>query len=93
MIGAAQFAKMKNGVVIVDAARGGVVEEKAMLEALNTGKVRAVALDVFEKEPPVEFALIDHPNVTATPHIGSAADEGQKRAGAEVVKILKEKLA
>jgi len=93
MIGAAQFAKMKNGVVIVDAARGGVVEEKALLEALNTGKVRAVALDVFEKEPPVEFALIDHPNVTATPHIGSAADEGQKRAGAEVVKILKEKLA
>jgi D-3-phosphoglycerate dehydrogenase len=93
MIGAAQFAKMKNGVVIIDAARGGVVEEKALLEALNTGKVRAAALDVFEKEPPVEFALIDHPNVTATPHIGSAADEGQKRAGAEVVKILKEKLA
>ena len=93
MIGAAQFAKMKNGVIIVDAARGGVVEEKALLEALNSGKVRAAALDVFEKEPPVEFALIDHPNVTVTPHIGAAAEEGQKRAGAEVVKILKEKFA
>ena len=91
MIGAAQFGKMKNGVVIINAARGGVVEEKALLEFLNSGKVRAAALDVFEKEPPVEFALIDHPNVMATPHIGSAAEEGQKRAGAEVVKILKQR--
>ncbi len=92
MIGRDQFAKMKNGVIIINAARGGVVEEKALLEALNSGKVRAAALDVFEKEPPVEFALIDHPNVMATPHIGSAAEEGQKRAGSEVVKILEDKL-
>jgi D-3-phosphoglycerate dehydrogenase len=49
-------------------------------------------MDVFEKEPPVDFALIDHPNVMASPHIGAAAEEGQKRAGLEVVRILQEKL-
>jgi D-3-phosphoglycerate dehydrogenase len=69
-----------------------VVDEKALLEALNSGKVRAAALDVFEKEPPDDFALIDHPNVTAAPHIGAVAEEGQKRAGLEVVKILMERL-
>jgi D-3-phosphoglycerate dehydrogenase len=91
MISAAQFAKMKKGVILVNAARGGVVDEKALLEALNTGQVRAAALDVYEKEPPEDFALIDHPHVTAMPHIGAAAEEGQNRAGLEVVKILKEK--
>jgi len=92
LISADQFAKMKNGVIVINAARGGVVEETSLLEALKSGKVRAAALDVFEKEPPVDFALIDHPNVIATPHIGSAAEEGQKRAGSEVVKILKDEL-
>ena len=88
-----EFLKMKNGVILVNAARGGVVDEAALLEALNSGKVRAAAVDVFDKEPPVDFALIDHPNVIASPHIGAAAEEGQKRAGMEVVKILQEKLA
>ncbi len=92
MIGRAEFERMKNGVVLINAARGGIVDEAALLEALNSGKVRAAALDVFEKEPPTDFSLIDHPNVIATPHIGAAAEEGQKRAGLEVVKILAEKL-
>lgn len=92
ILGEAEFAKMKTGVVIVNAARGGVVDEKALLAALNSGKVKAAALDVFDKEPPEDWTLIDHPNVTATPHIGAQAEEGQKRAGLEVVKILKEKL-
>ncbi len=87
-----EFEKMKNGVIIVNAARGGVVNETALLEALNSGKVRAAAIDVFEKEPPVDFTLIDHPKVMVTPHIGAAAEEGQKRAGMEVVRILKEAL-
>jgi D-3-phosphoglycerate dehydrogenase len=69
------------------------VDEKALLAALNAGKVRAAALDVFEKEPPEDFSLIDHPNVIALPHIGAAAEEGQNRAGMEVAKILKEKMA
>jgi D-3-phosphoglycerate dehydrogenase len=93
ILGRDEFLKMRNGVIIVNAARGGVVDEAALLEALNSGKVRAAAVDVFDKEPPVEFALIDHPNVIASPHIGAAAEEGQKRAGLEVIKILQEKLA
>jgi len=93
MISDKEFDKMKAGVIIVNAARGGTVDEKALLTALNSGKVRAAALDVFEKEPPEDFSLIDHPNVTALPHIGAAAEEGQARAGMEVVKILKEKMA
>ncbi len=92
ILGREEFLKMKNGVIIVNAARGGVVDEAALLEALNSGKVRAAAMDVFEKEPPVNFALIDHPHVIASPHIGAAAEEGQKRAGMEVVRILQEKL-
>jgi D-3-phosphoglycerate dehydrogenase len=92
ILGAAEFAKMKNGVVLINAARGGVVDEKALLDALKSGKIKAAALDVFAKEPPEDWTLIDHPNVTATPHIGAQAEEGQKRAGLEVVRILKEKL-
>jgi D-3-phosphoglycerate dehydrogenase len=87
-----EFKKMKDGVIIVNVARGGVVDEKALLNGLNAGKVRAAALDVYDKEPPEDFALVDHPNVTPIPHLGAAAIEGQRRAGLEVVKILKEKL-
>jgi len=92
ILGPAEFAKMKTGVIIVNAARGGVVDEKALLEALNSGRVRAAAIDVFAKEPPEDWSLIDHPNVLASPHIGAQAEEGQKRAGLEVVRILKQKL-
>jgi D-3-phosphoglycerate dehydrogenase len=92
ILGETEFVKMKNGVIIVNVARGGVVDEKALLAALNSGKVRAAALDVFDKEPPEEFSLVDHPNVIPIPHLGAAAAEGQQRAGLEVVRILKEKL-
>jgi len=88
----AEFQKMKNGVIIINVARGGVVDEKALLAGLNSGKVRHAALDVYDKEPPEEFSLVDHPNVTPIPHLGASAIEGQKRAGLEVVRILKEKL-
>lgn len=93
MISDGEFIQMKDGGVIVNASRGGVVDENALLNALESGKVRAAAIDVYEKEPTDNFSLIDHPNVIATPHIGAAAKEGQKRAGFEVVKILKERLA
>ncbi len=89
----AEFEKMKDGVIIINVSRGGTVDEKALLRALESGKVRAVGLDVFEKEPPDDFSLVDNPNVIATPHIGAAAKEGQKRAAQEVIKILKERLA
>ena len=93
MISDAEFENMKDGVIITNVSRGGTLDEEALLRALESGKVRAAALDVFEKEPPDDFSLIDHPNVIATPHIGAAAKEGQKRSGIEVVKILKERLA
>ena len=93
ILGEAEFARMKDGVIIINVARGGVIDEKALLAGLNSGKVRAAALDVYDKEPPEDFALVDHPNVTPIPHLGAAAAEGQKRAGLEVVRILKEKLA
>lgn len=92
MISDKEFKKMKDGVILINASRGGIVNEKALLEALYSGKVRTAAVDVFEKEPPEDFSLVDHPNVIATPHIGAAAKEGQKRAGMEVVEILKERL-
>jgi D-3-phosphoglycerate dehydrogenase len=88
IIGDTEFAKMKEGVILVNASRGGTVDEKALYAALESGKVRAAGVDVFEKEPPEEYFLIDHPNVIATPHIGAAAKEGQKRAGFEVVSIV-----
>ncbi len=91
MISDKEFDQMKDGVILVNAARGGVVDEDALLKALQSGKVKAAALDVYEKEPATNFELIDHPKVLATPHIGAAAGEGQKRAGLEVVNILKEK--
>jgi D-3-phosphoglycerate dehydrogenase len=92
VLGPAEFAKMKKGVIIVNVSRGGTVDEKALLDGLATGRVKAAALDVFSQEPPQDWTLIDHPNVLAAPHIGAATEEGQKRAGLEVVKILKEKL-
>lgn len=93
MISSNEFEKMKDGVIIVNASRGGIVDEAALLNSLESGKVRAAAIDVYEKEPPEDFSLIDHPNVMASPHIGAAADEGQKRAGAEVVRIIRENMS
>ncbi|HUT07995.1 MAG TPA: hydroxyacid dehydrogenase [Candidatus Latescibacteria bacterium] len=92
ILGEVEFGRMKSGVIIVNVARGGVVDEKALLAALNSGKVRAAALDVFDREPPEDFSLVDHPNVIPIPHLGAASAEGQQRAGFEVVRILKEKL-
>ena len=93
MISSNEFDKMKKGVIIVNASRGGIVDEAALLNSLESEKVRAAAIDVYEKEPPVDFSLIDHPRVMASPHIGSAASEGQKRAGFEVVRILRENMS
>lgn len=85
-----EFAKMKDGVVIINAARGGVLDEKALLAALEEGRVSGVGIDVYEKEPTDNFPLIDRPDVLATPHVGAAAKEGQRRAGFEVINVLKQ---
>ncbi len=88
LIGAEEIARMKDGVIIVNTSRGANIDEDALLEALNSGKVRGAGLDVFVDEPTANLALVSHPNVACTPHIGAATGEAQKRIGAEVVEII-----
>ncbi len=88
MLGADAFAQMKAGVRIINCARGGIIDEAALLEALNSGKVAGAALDVFAEEPPTDWKLVKHPNVIASPHIGAATKEAQGRVGAEVAQLL-----
>lgn len=83
------FAKMKDGVFIINCSRGGVVDEGALLDALESGKVAGAGMDVYAKEPTDNWALVDHPKVLLTPHIGAQTKEGQGRVGDEIVKILK----
>ncbi len=90
LINRENIGKVKDGAVLINAARGGVVEEAAVLEALNSGKLSYYCVDVYEKEPTDNFALIDHPGVIPTPHIGASTREGQLRAGMEVVRIIRE---
>ena len=78
------FAKMKTGVRIVCAARGGVIDEDALLEALNSGKVASAGLDVFAAEPPGQTALVAHPHVVCTPHVGAQTMEAQGRAAYDI---------
>ena len=78
------FSRMKPGVYLVCAARGGVIDEADLLAALDSGQVAGAALDVFEKEPPGSNALVSHPNVVATPHIGAQTAEAQTRAALDV---------
>ncbi|HOJ01138.1 MAG TPA: hydroxyacid dehydrogenase [Anaerolineaceae bacterium] len=85
MINAQTIAKMKDGVRIISTARGGVIDEEALLQALESGKVTSVALDVFEKEPPANSPLVKHPKLIATPHIGGETKEAQQRASADIV--------
>jgi D-3-phosphoglycerate dehydrogenase len=88
VIGAKEIAMMKDGAFLINCARGGVVDEKALLEALNSGKLGGAGLDVFEEEPPKNMELLRHPKVTLTPHIGAQTHEAQARIGDEVVEIL-----
>jgi D-3-phosphoglycerate dehydrogenase len=84
MLSTEAFAQMKTGVYIVDAARGGVIDEDALLVALESGKVAGAGLDVFTAEPPGLTALVAHPHVVATPHIGAQTVEAQGRAGYDI---------
>lgn len=84
LIGRMAFSQMKNGVRIVSTARGGIIDEAALLEALKSGKVAGAALDVFEKEPPGLTELVTHPGLIATPHIGAQTSEAQSRAAEDI---------
>lgn len=88
IITAEKIAQMKDGVCIVNTSRGANVDEAALLEALNSGKVRAAGLDVYADEPTRNMELISHPRVSCTPHIGAATVEAQKRIGKEIVSII-----
>ncbi|MEG0614031.1 MAG: D-2-hydroxyacid dehydrogenase [Clostridium sp.] len=84
----AQLDMMKDGAILINCARGGVVNEEALLEALNSGKLRGAGVDVFEVEPTKNEALINHPRVSVTPHIGAATVEAQTRIGEEIVQTI-----
>lgn len=88
LLGDAEFAKMKDGVRIVNCARGGVVKESALLQAMNSGKVAFAALDVFESEPVTGNEFTSLPNVSLTPHVGASTSDGQFRVGIEVAEKL-----
>ncbi len=86
------FAKMKKGVIIINCARGGVVDEAALYEAIQSGIVAMAALDVFEKEPLDDFKLFSLPQVIGTPHIGAQTKEGQRRAGIQIAEKVRDAL-
>ncbi len=92
MIGKPEFTKMKNGAYLINCARGSVVDEQALLEALNSGKIAGAGIDVFSEEPTKNLELVNHERVSVTPHIGASTREAQKRIGAEIVSIIKENI-
>ena len=79
-----EFEMMRDGACIVNAARGGVIDEIALIKALESGKISKAALDVFENEPSPEIQLLMNPNISLTPHIGAATTEAQDRIGSEL---------
>ncbi|HHW03479.1 MAG TPA: phosphoglycerate dehydrogenase [Thermoanaerobacterales bacterium] len=86
MISEKQFSMMKDGIMLINCARGGIIDEEALYNALRSGKVAGCALDVFEKEPPLESPLLDIPNVIATPHLGASTQEAQISVAIDVAK-------
>jgi D-3-phosphoglycerate dehydrogenase len=88
MFGAEQFAKMKDGVRLVNKARGGIYQTEALVDALKSGKVASAAIDVFEVEPTTESPLFAFDNVIVTPHLGASTEEAQDRAGDQIADLL-----
>ncbi len=88
LLGAAELSKLKKGVMLVNASRGGVIDERALIDALNSGQVGQCALDVFENEPTPLADLLKHPKISLTPHIGAATEEAQERIGIELAEKI-----
>ena len=92
MITANEINHMKDGVILINASRGGVIDEADLLVGLNSGKVAHACLDVFENEPTPNVELLKHPKISLTPHIGAATNEAQERIGVELASKLIEAL-
>lgn len=88
VIGREEIEKMKDGVFLINTARGGLIDEDVLVEALDSGKVSAAALDVFKEEPTKNEKVTTHPKISMTPHIGAATKEAQTRIGGEIVQII-----
>jgi D-3-phosphoglycerate dehydrogenase len=88
VIGKSELEMMKQGVGLVNAARGGVIDEVALVDAIDQGKVAFAGLDVFESEPVPEIRILMHPKISLSPHIGAATDEAQDRIGTELAEQI-----
>lgn len=89
LIGDEQFALAKPTLRIVNASRGGIIDEEALYRALSTNRIAGAALDVFVKEPPQDSPLLDLPNIVVTPHLGASTDEAQEKAGLSVARSVR----
>jgi D-3-phosphoglycerate dehydrogenase len=93
LLGAEELAAMKRGAYLVNVARGGVIDESALADALSEGRLSGAALDVYETEPlPADSPLRQAPNLVMTPHIGAATEDAQVRVAAEVAGLIREAL-
>lgn len=88
ILGAEEFAKMKKGVGVVNCSRGGTIDETALIEALDSGKVAFAGLDVFDNEPTPSAAILQHGKISLTPHIGASTNEAQERIGTELATLI-----
>lgn len=93
LFNAERIARMKNGAVLINCSRGGIVDEKALFEALQSGKLGGAGLDVYEQEPPQELPLRDLPNVVLTPHLGASTEEAQSEVALDVARQMAEVFA
>ena len=88
LLGAEELAKTKKGVGLVNISRGGLIDELALIDALNSGHVSFAALDVFDNEPTPREEILKHPKISLTPHIGAATNEAQERIGVELASLI-----
>jgi len=88
ILGKDEFATMKEGVIIINCSRGGTIDEDALLEALDSGKVAAAGLDVFDNEPTPRKDILTHPRISLTPHIGASTEEAQNKIGEELAQKM-----
>ena len=88
IIGAEEFEQMKKGAGVVNCSRGGLIDETALIDALNSGKIAFAALDVFDNEPTPRTDILTHPKISLTPHIGASTNEAQERIGLELANLI-----